>query len=143
MEAQNSKQVVDTRPNVEHLIREGVYLQEQIEMFRKRLSDVRDALDPLFPADKTSEQLVTSVGTAQRKVQNKWKVHLDKVPAMHELLNDEFEDFLQKKIDYRTTAKLRKVVGDADNALGLALRPYVFIDQTVSIGFTAATQEEV
>ncbi len=127
---------------LEFLIYAGLEIQESIRLLQERLREIKRRLEPYFAGEKTQEELVTPLGAAVRRVQNIWKIDDSKIEIFQKAFKDQFPQFVQEKVEYKPTPKLRKLVLNADDALGQTLRPYIFIDQRVNISFKKITQTQ-
>lgn len=121
---------------VELLVREGVFLSEEIDRLRERLQQVKENIEGYFPAQKTMEQITTSSGIVTRRVKNKWSVDQKKIKEIRTIVGNMEKEFLCEIIEWKPTAKLRSVCLDADSQIGRELKRYVYIDQTISIAFS-------
>ncbi len=125
----------DFNNELEFLIYTGLEIQESIKFLQERLREIKRRLEPYFAGEKTQEELVTPLGAAVRRVQNIWKIDDTKIDLFRQAFKDDYPQFVQEKTEYKPTPKLRRLVLDADDALGQTLRPYIFVDQRVTISF--------
>ncbi len=132
----------DFNSELEFLIYTGIEIQDSIRILQERLREIKRRIEPYFVGEKTQEELVTPLGAAVRRVQNIWKVDPTKIEIFEKAFGDHFAAFIQEKVEYKPTPKLRKLVLDADDALGQTLRPYVYVDQRVNISFKKITQTQ-
>lgn len=136
------KKVATPRPNsretetaIELLIREGVFLTDEIRRLNERLQICKQSIEGYFPALKTMEQFTTNDGVATRRIQNSWNVDQKKIKEIQELIGDREKEFLRQTVDWKPTAKLRSTCLDADSQIGKELKRYVYVDQNISISF--------
>lgn len=119
------------------LIERGVTITQAISDLKEELKEIKAAIDPYFPAEKTTEELVTDSGMAVRKVSNSWGIDEANLGEITKILGASYLEFVSENIDYKPRPKLRKLVLDADSEIGNRLRSYVHVEQGVAISFKA------
>lgn len=121
--------------NLESLVFEGAFITKEIERLKARLMELKLAIDPFFPAQKTQEKIYTPFGVATRKVTNQWGIYEENIDLLRGVLGELYPQYVDEIISFKVKPKLRSIMLDADSALRDELEPCVYVDQKVNISF--------
>lgn len=121
--------------NLESLVFEGAFITKEIERLKARLMELKLAIDPLFPAQKTQEEIFTPFGVVTRKVTNQWGIYEENIDLLRGILGELYPQYVDEIISFKVKPKLRSTMLDADSPLRDELEPCVYVDQKVNISF--------
>lgn len=118
------------------LVQEGVEVKSKMSKLQAREKEIKEAILPLMRAyagDKQSAKFAVEKGLAEYKRDEKLAFGRDMEPVK-DVLGDKFAEYFTEEVVLKPdTRKLKDLICDGDDALGMKLRTVTTLDVSESV----------
>ncbi len=124
----------------EKKIAEALALQGAIDNKKERLDEIKQFFADEVSSGKISDKtLATSVGTMIYTTSNSYSVKPENIDVLKKIFKTTYGQFVDEKLSFGCTAKLKKLLSDGDFKQIEAVREAVSIKESVSVKFKAVS----
>jgi hypothetical protein len=106
----------------------------------RELEEIKQFFMNEIPAEGTTAQLATPSGVAVKKIVCSYSVRTEAIAILKKLFGEQFGEYVNEKLSYGATAKLRKLLADADYKHSKKIRDAVTITESYSVTFTGVAE---